>query len=162
MCLLTLLAGAALAGCGGGSDSRTAGVGNEFAFKAFAVCATALNEKKDWQPFPVAGFDPLHPDPAKLPRVSAWLTSEVAPTFDSWLSSMEALGTPPSAEKEWNSLVAEVRRIDELNSDQITAASTLDREAFATAAVKLRSMEDDLVEASERAGLADDCAEPFS
>ena len=110
----------------------------------------------------MAGFDPVHPDPAKFPRVSAWLTSEVAPTFHAWLSSMQALGTPPSAEKEWKRLVAEVRRIDRLNSDQITAASTLDREAFAAATDELRSIEDDLVEASERAGLADDCAEPFS
>ena len=162
ICLLTALAISALAGCGGGSDDRTIGVGNEFAFKAFAVCATALNEKKGWQAFPVAGFDPVHPDPAKLPRVSAWLTSEVAPTFHTWLGSMQALGTPPSAEKEWKSLVAEVKRIDELNSDQITAASTLDREAFAAATLELRSIEDDLVTASEKAGLADDCAEPFS
>ena len=162
VCLLAVLAISALAGCGGRPDNRTAGVGNEFAFKAFAVCATALNEKKDWRPFPVAGFDPVHPDPVKFPRVSAWLTSEVAPTFHTWLSSMQALGTPPSAEKEWKRLVAEVRRIDELNSDQITAASTLNREAFAAATVELRSIEDDLVEASERAGLADDCAEPFS
>jgi hypothetical protein len=162
VCLFAAFAVCAVAGCGGKPDSRTAGVGNEFAFKAFAVCATALNEKKAWQPFPVVGFDPAHPDRSKLPRVSAWLTSEVAPTFHTWLSSMQALGTPPSAEKEWTTLVAAIKRIEQLNSDQITAGSTLDPAAFATATVELRSIADDLVEASEKAGLADDCAEPFT
>ena len=47
-----------LAGCGGNSDRQATGVGDEFASKALAVCEAALSDKHDWQPFPVADFDP--------------------------------------------------------------------------------------------------------
>lgn len=47
-----------LTGCGGTSDQQATGVGDEFASKALAVCAAALKDKHDWQPFPVADFDP--------------------------------------------------------------------------------------------------------
>ena len=68
-----------LAGCGGTSDKQTTGVGDEFASKAVAVCAAALAEKHDWQPFPVADFDPADPDASKFPEVSIWLAEQVAP-----------------------------------------------------------------------------------
>ena len=64
-----------LAGCGGNSDKQATGVGDEFASKAIAVCEAALEDKHDWQPFPVAGFDPADPDASKFPEVSTWLAS---------------------------------------------------------------------------------------
>ena len=51
-CICLLL----LAGCGGNSDTQTSGVGDAFASKALAVCEAALDDKHDWQPFPVADF----------------------------------------------------------------------------------------------------------
>ena len=112
-----------LAGCGGNSDKQATGVGDEFASKALAVCEAALEDKQDWQPFPVADFDPSDPDASKFPEVSTWLAEQVAPTFHMWLSGLQALGTPPTAEADWNAVLAAVKKIDQLNSDQITAAN---------------------------------------
>ena len=147
-----------LAGCGGNSDKQTTGVGDEFASKALAVCEAALEDKHDWQPFPVAGFDPADPDASKFPEVSTWLANQVAPTFHMWLSGLQALGTPPTAQADWNAVLAAVKKIDQLNSDQITAANKRDPAAFAAANSALDSTQDELVAASEKAGVAD-CAD---
>ena len=112
-----------LAGCGGSSDKQATGVGAEFASKALAVCEAALADKHDWQPFPVDGFDPSDPDASKFPEVSTWLAKQVAPTFHMWLSDLQALGTPPTAQTDWNAVLAAVKKIDQLNSDQIKAAN---------------------------------------
>ena len=147
-----------LAGCGGNSDKQTTGVGDEFANKALAVCKAALEDKQGWQPFPVAEFDPSDPDASKFPEVSTWLAEQVAPTLHTWLSGLNALGTPPAAEADWNGVLAAVKKIDQLNSDQITAANKRDTAAFAAATSALGSTQDELVSASENAGVAD-CAD---
>ena len=147
-----------LAGCGGSSDKQTSGVGTEFASKAIAVCEAALADKHDWQPFPVDGFNPSDPDPSKFPEVSIWLANQVAPTFHRWLTDLQALGTPPTAQTDWNATIAAVKKIDHLNSDQIAAANDHDTDAFAAATSALGSTQDELVAASKRAGVAD-CAE---
>ena len=154
MCFCLLL----LAGCGGKSDKQSTGVGDEFASKALAVCEAALEGKHDWQPFPVSGFDPSDPDASKFPEVSTWLAKQVAPTFQMWLSGLQALGTPPTAQEDWHAVLAAVKKIDQLNSDQIAAANERDTAAFAAAGSALGSTQDELVAASEKAGVAD-CAD---
>lgn len=141
-------------GCGGGTDTQAGGVGDEFATKALAACEMALKDKQGWQPFPVTDFDPTEPDASKLPEVSTWLSDEVAPTFHAWLSSLQALGTPPSAKADWDTMLAAVEKIDRLNTDQITAANAGDPAAFATATAELGSTQDELVAAAEKAGVA--------
>jgi hypothetical protein len=147
-----------LAGCGGSSDKQTTGVGTEFARKAVAVCEAALADKHDWQPFPVDGFNPSDPDASRFPEVSTWLAKQVAPTLHMWLSDLQALGTPPAGRADWNAVLAAVKKIDRLNSDQITAANERDADAFAAATAALGSTQDELVAASKRAGVAD-CAD---
>jgi hypothetical protein len=143
-----------LAGCGGSSDKQVTGVGTEFASQAFSVCEAALADKHDWQPFPVTDFDPTDPDVSKFPEVATWLTQQVAPTFHMWLRGLQALGTPPSAQADWNATLAAVKKIDRLNRDQITAAKQRDAGAFAAATSALESTQDELVAASKRAGVA--------
>ena len=147
-----------LAGCGGTSDKQTTGVGDEFASKAVAVCAAALADKHDWQPFPVADFDPADPDASKFPEVSTWLAEQVAPTFHMWVSGLQALGAPPAARADWNAVLAAVKKIDQLNSDQIAAADNDDAAGFAAADSALDSTQDELVAATDKAGVAD-CAD---
>jgi hypothetical protein len=154
-CFLCLLL---LAGCGAESDKQATGVGDTFASKAIAVCAAALKDKHDWQPFPVADFDPAEPDPSKFPEVAAWLAQQVAPTFHTWLSGLQALGTPPTAQADWNAVLAAVKKIDQLNSDQISAANEHDAGAFVVANWALDSIQPGLVAATEKAGVAD-CAD---
>src|SRR3954454_8733690 len=147
-----------LVGCGGKSDEQTAGMGDAFATKAVAACKAALADKQGWQPFPVANFNPSKPDSAAFPAVAAWLAKEVAPTFDMWLSALQALGTPPSAQDDWGDMLAVVKKIDQLNRDQITAANARDSAAFASATTALGSAQDDLVATSAKAGLPE-CAD---
>ena len=146
-----------LAGCGGSSNEQATGVGSEFASRAIAVCEAALADKHDWQPFPVDGFNPSDPDASKFPEVSTWLAQQVAPTFHRWLSDLQALGPPPTAQTDWNATLAAVKKIDQLNSDQITAANDHDTDAFAAATSALDSAQDELVAASQKARVAD-CA----
>ena len=126
-----------LAGCGGTSDKQATGVGDEFASRALAVCEAALDDKHGWQPFPVGDFDPSDPDASKFPEVSTWLAKQVAPTFRMWLGGLKALGTPPTARADWNAVLAAVKKIDQLNSDQITAAN--ERDARGIRGGKLRA-----------------------
>ncbi len=55
-------------------------------------------------------------------------------------------------------MLVAVKKIDELNGDQITAAKNHDAAAFAAATAALGSTQDELVAASEKAGVAD-CAD---
>ena len=103
-------------------------------------------------------FDPANPDASKFPEVSTWLANQVAPTFHTWLSGLQELGTPPTAQADWNAVLAAVKKIDQLNSDQIAAANKRDAAAFAAANAALESIQDELVSASETAGVAD-CAD---
>ena len=122
------------------------------------MCEAALEDKHEWQAFPVADFDPADPDASRFPEVSTWLATQVSPTFHMWLSGLQALGTPPAAESDWNAVLAAVKKIDQLNSDQITAANKRDADAFVAADSALDSTQDELVDASEKAGVAD-CAD---
>jgi hypothetical protein len=143
-----------LAGCGGKSDEQATGVGDEFATKALAVCQAALEDKQAWQAFPVSNFDPSDPDASKFLEVSTWLTQQVAPTFQNWLNDLQALGTPPTAQQDWKATLDAVEKINKLNGDQITAANNGDAVAFKAATNALNSTQDELVAASEKAGVS--------
>ena len=147
-----------LAGCGSNTDKQPTGVGDEFAGRALAVCEAALNDKHDWQPFPVRNFDPSEPDASMFPEVSTWHAEQVAPTFGMWLSGLRALGTPPTGAEDWNAVLAAVEKIDRLNGDQVAAANRRDVAAFAAANAALDAIQPQLVDASEKAGVAD-CAD---
>ena len=75
-----------------------------------------------------------------------------------WLSGLQALGTPPAAAADWNAVLAAVEKIDRLNSDQVAAANKRDVAAFAAATSALEPIQPELVDASEKAGVAD-CAD---
>jgi hypothetical protein len=157
-CLIVAFAGViAVAGCGGKSDKQATGVGDAFAAKALAVCQTALKSKQAWQPFPVPNFNPTDPDASKFPEVSSWLKKQVAPTFQSWFDGLQALGTPPTAQEDWQATLDAVEKINKLNGDQITAANNSDADAFKAATAELDSIQDKLVAASKKAGVSD-CA----
>lgn len=149
---VALIAG--VAGCGGdSSEASPPAVGSAFADRALAVCRTALEQKRAWQPFPVADFDPRHPDAAKLAGVAVWLDGQVTPTFEGWRDGLQALGEPPSGRAAWDETVADVVRVAQLNAAQIDAARRGDAEAFAQATEELRALQPGLQEAAEAAGV---------
>jgi hypothetical protein len=141
--------------CGGSSD---AGVGEDFAARARHVCDQALESKEAWAPFPVADFDPTHPDASAFPKVADWLEHEVKPTFDGWLSGLEALGQPPDARDAWDGVLAAVGNIVDLNEKQIAAARTADASAFADATDALGQAQTTLVRVTDEAGVSS-CAD---
>jgi hypothetical protein len=150
-----------LAGCGSNrepSATQGQGVGNAFAAKALAVCASAQASKDGWGAFPVSNFDPSQPTAQDLPQVAVWLENEVAPTFNAWRDGLAALGTPPSGHKAWAEVLAAVTRIADLNTSQVAAAGKQDTAAFAEATKALGQVQPQLVRAATEAGVPT-CAE---
>jgi hypothetical protein len=145
-----------LVGCGGSKPSATqgVGVGDAFAAKALAVCASAQKSKDGWSAFPVSSFDPSKPTAQDLPEVAVWLEQEVAPTFNAWRDGLTALGTPPTGRKAWTQVLTAVTRIAHLNASQVDAAKKQDTAAFARATQALGAVQPELVGAAVEAGVA--------
>ena len=129
-------------------------VGQGFADRALAACASALEQKQTWPPFPASDFDPEHPDAGKLPQVGAWLEEGAGVTFTRWLESLKALGQPPTGGDAWADVLTSVERIKELNEQQIAAAGRRDTEAFAQATSELGAEQPRLVRATDAAGVS--------
>jgi hypothetical protein len=144
-----------------GAAAAPAGVDQAFHDRALTVCQEAVASQKAWAPFPAGTFDPAHPDPAKLATVAAWLTSEVAPTFDTWRDSLVALGTPAAGTAAWASVVAEAKATSTFNDAQIAAASAADPIAFAKATADLRASHARLAASTANAGVPA-CAAMFA
>ena len=157
--IAALLSAGLLEGCGSSGDApqgatsgATTTVGQDFADRALAACASALEQKQTWPPFPVSDFDPEHPDAGKLPQVGAWLEEGAAVTFTQWLESLTALGQPPTGGDAWADVLTSVERIKELNEQQIAASGERDTEAFAQATADLGAEQPKLVRATDAAG----------
>ena len=161
--LLSLIAvaaaAAALVGCSGSSaDRATPRVGKVFAARATDACQKALESKQSWSDFPVASFDPAHPDRSALPKAARWLEEQVAPTFEGWLRDLQALGTPPTGAAAWTDVLTAVAQIVKGNADEITAAQTGDTGRFAAAHDRLEQAQSVLERATSAAGVPK-CAE---
>jgi hypothetical protein len=158
--IATLLWALLLVGCGSSADpqgdlgSAPITVGQAFADRALSACASALEQKQAWPPFPVTDFDPNHPDADKLPEVGSWLQEGAGVTFATWLESLQALGQPPSAREAWADVLTSVENIKELNEQQIAAAGRGDTQAFAQATSDLGAEQPRLVRATEAAGVS--------
>ena len=122
------------------------------------MCESALDAKQAWSAFPVPSFDPTHPNPAAFPKVGTWLEEQVAPTFETWLYDLRALGDPPTDRKTWSDVLAAVEQIVQGNADEITAARAGDSEAFVAARDQLAEAQTDLERATAATGVPR-CAE---
>src|SRR3954452_11633286 len=145
----------AVSACGGSGSKagQRPAVGDRFAARALAACASAQKSKNGWTDFPASSFDPTQPDARQLPQVGAWLDGEVQPTFDAWLSDLTALGEPPSGRKAWTEVLALVRKIDTLNKTQVQAARAGDTASFAAATGGLHNVQPQLESATADAGV---------
>jgi len=143
-----------LAACGSAAPHETSPeLGAAFTNRATAVCEKALQSKHDWSAFPVADFDPSHPDPSAFPKVAAWLQAQVAPTFGLWLKDLKALGEPTTGRKDWDETLTAVGTIVQENKDQIAAAKARDSDAFAAATRGLHDSQTALERATAAAGV---------
>ncbi len=155
---IAALGAIAVAGCSGSAASPggSPAVGSDFATKALAACAHARELKDAEGSFPVPSFNPTKPDASKFAAVAAFLM-KTDQTFRTWLSEMQALGAPPSAQSAWSSLVADIQRHVDLNAEQITAANSGDTATFAADYAKGVQTQAALLNDAIAAGVAD-CA----
>lgn len=129
-------------------------VGEAFAARATAVCDRALESKRAWSKFPVAGFDPAHPNKSAFPEVAIWLEEQVAPTFEAWLEGLRGLGEPPTGGDAWSDVLAAVAKIVRGNADEITAAKAGDTKGFVAARDGLTQTQTELERATAAAGVS--------
>ena len=139
----------ALLSCGGPS----AEVGGTFDARAVDVCTTAVKSKQAWEEFPVESFNPARPDPSAFPEVASWLQDEVAPTFETWLGGLRALGEPPTNREAWGDVLAAVEEVVRGNADEIDAAKAGDTAAFVAAHDRLVQIQSELERATAAAGV---------
>ena len=109
---LAMLAAVTLAGCGSGDDGSTASntttaasakIAPAFLAKVDAVCAKASKRFAANGQFPFQNFDPLHPDPERLPKVGAFFKPNIA-TERMVQNQLRALGEPETGAPLWKAI----------------------------------------------------------
>jgi hypothetical protein len=141
---VALLASTVVAGCGNGSRSAH-DVHGAFVEEVDQVCARAVAAHRGHS-FPVAGFDPAHPDPRQLPAVADYFARYGGlPRTD---TALHALAPPPGDVEAWQRLLALADQMTANAQRQVAAARVGDVSAF-TATVATTS---DLVPRINAAG----------
>jgi hypothetical protein len=79
-----------------------------FRARANALCTSAAAQLASLPPFPFTSFDPLHPDPAVLPRVGQFFTGphDARPALRALDEQLSALGAPPADRGTWTRALA--------------------------------------------------------
>ncbi len=78
-------------------------VDTRFIAKANAICAQAV-ARHSTHPFPLPGFDPLHPRPADLPAVGRYFARYGGASATT--ARLDALAAPTGHQREWQELRA--------------------------------------------------------
>jgi hypothetical protein len=159
-----LTAAIVCASCGSGSHPTAASPApaGQAAFTASVerACATAVRQHTG-HPFPVASFDPEHPQPDVLPQVGDYLARYGNP--GAVITALHALTPPAGITTQWENLL---RLLDQAAANahhQITAARTRDVSGFARTAVTARQLSSQINAAASAIGLskASSCEQVF-
>jgi hypothetical protein len=119
-----LVATGLLAGCGSAASGDPHA---RFVSAVEHVCARAVG-RHDGHAFPVAGFDPEHPDPSQLPRVGEYFARYGG--LPQTTRGLHIL-TPPHADAaSWRTLLAIADQINDNAQHQIAAARSRDVTGF--------------------------------
>jgi hypothetical protein len=102
-------------------------VDTRFIAKANAICAQAV-ARHSAHPFPLPGFDPMHPRPADLPTVGRYFARYGNATATT--ARLDALAAPTAHQREWHVLRALINRAAANARQQITAAERADIAGF--------------------------------
>jgi len=113
-----------VAGCGSAASGHSHA---RFVSAVEHVCARAVG-RHDGHAFPVAGFDPEHPDPSQLPRVGEYFARNGGlPQTTRGLHTL----TPPHADAaSWRTMLAIADQINDNAQHQIAAARSRDVTGF--------------------------------
>jgi hypothetical protein len=161
ICGVTL---AVLAGCATSSPQAApappTGAHGAFVASVTEVCQRAVDAHRGHD-FPVAGFDPLHPDPNQLPAVGDYFASYGGlPETD---RAMHALRPSAPDTAAWAAVLTLVDQVTANARSQIRAARARDVATFVATVRTAQSLTDRLNAAAERLGLGPDsaCAQVF-
>lgn len=161
ICVVTLTV---LVGCGTSSPEAApaspTGAHGAFLASVTEVCQRAVDAHRGHD-FPAAGFDPLHPDPSRLPAVGDYFASYGGlPETD---RALHALHPSAPDTEAWAAVLTLVDQVTANARTQIRAARARDVATFVATVRTAQSLTDRLNAAAERLGLRPDsaCAQVF-
>jgi len=148
-----------LAGCAGGPRIDPAFIG-----RTEAVCRdfnTAWVHLTGGSP-PYAGFDPQHPDPARLRSLGAYFTKGL-PARRALPGELDALGEPATGRSLWDGLRDRGKRLNQVAIEQAAAAVSGNATAFTATANTIHQLSAKLHDDGQKAGFGDHspCDETF-
>jgi hypothetical protein len=123
-------------------------VDTRFVAKANAICAQAV-ARHSAHPFPLPGFDPVHPRPADLPAVGRYFARYGSATATT--ARLDALAAPTGHQREWHELRALINQAAANARRQITAAEHADIAGFEQA-VRTRRLSTEINRIAPRLG----------
>jgi hypothetical protein len=127
----------ALLAAGCGSSKHPATADSSFASAANAICAGAV-AKHDGHPFPVPGFNPLHPRAQDLPAVGRYLAQYA--NARATAARLDALSAPAKHHADWKKLRALIDQAAASAQRQIAAAERSDVTRFEQTVTIARSL----------------------
>jgi len=98
-----------------------------FVAKANAICGQAI-ARHSAHPFPLPGFDPLHPRPADLPAVGRYFARYGSASATT--ARLDALTAPAGHQREWQQLRALINQAAANGRRQMTVAERADVAGF--------------------------------
>jgi hypothetical protein len=161
---LCLLSFPGLAGCAGTSHSDQFALGrtprSAFIVSVEAVCQRAV-KAHDGHDFPLAQFDPLHPDPSQLPAVGDYFAR-----YGQLPETVTALHdlTPPAADAAaWTSMLGLADRLTAVARRQIAAARDRNVSAFVSTVRTVKRLKGHIDAAGRRFGFGSEspCGQVF-
>ena len=139
------------AGCGGGSENRHV-LGQAFENRAASVCDAALAQKKGQGAFPYPKFNPTRPDGSKLPGIARF-EAETVNIYKRWLRKMTALGQPPTGQAAWADVLTALQAHVGIIVEQQAAAERGDSGTFTKDYYEGNKAQDEMVTATNAAGI---------
>jgi hypothetical protein len=155
--LIIAVAGVA-GGCGSGDGEATspaATVPNSITDEVNAACRAQLAAYDERPNFPVEGFDPENPDPAKLPEVGAYFEGNNF-VYEEFLARLEAIDPPPEQREALAAYVDASREDFRIVQEQQAAAAAKDVDGFVATLDDVIAQAEVLNDAARALG-ADDC-----
>lgn len=135
--VLALVAATALSAAGCGSSKHPATADSSFVSAANAICARAV-AKHDGHPFPVPGFNPLHPRAQDLPAVGRYLAQYG--NARAAAARLDTLSAPAKHHADWKKLRALIDQAAANAQRQIAAAERPDVTWFEQTVTIARSL----------------------
>ncbi|MEP7033451.1 MAG: hypothetical protein ABI879_05670 [Actinomycetota bacterium] len=127
-------------------------LGSAFQSRVVAVCESALAQKKALGPFPFPDFNPTAPDLSKLPDI-ARSEAKTVEIFQTWMARMQALGQPPTGQAEWADVLRALGSHVRIIVEQQAAAARSDGQTFTKDYYEGNKAQEDMVRASDAAGV---------